>query len=246
MVFPLVIPVFVAGIVTFFAPCTLPLLPAYLTFMGGVSLEAVSHAHARRKIIVNGIFFIVGFSAVFIVFGASVGFIGHTLTSYRVWLERISGVIVILFGLMMIGVINLPLVGERSIHIPRFFKNGTGLNSFSLGASFAFGWTPCIGPIVGSVLLLASNVATVWQGILLLAVFSLGFAVPFLFLALGISHFLIFITKIQPYLNWAAMIGGGVFIGLGILLITNKIELLNSFEYQFFYFLPFERFLNYL
>lgn len=250
----LIIPSFIAGILTFLAPCTLPLIPGYLGFISGVSLNEIQDSQklksARWKIFLNGIFFILGFSAVFILLGTLAGLGGSVLAPYRIWLARIGGLIVIFFGLYMIGLFKLPffkfLESEKHIQTGRFLRPGHPLSSLIFGATFAFGWTPCVGPILGSILVFASASATVGQGALLLAIFSLGLAIPFLLVALGIGSASTHIKKISTYLNVISIIGGIFLILLGFVLLTNKLSVWIGFFYRFFNFVNYEKILNYL
>lgn len=247
----LILASFIAGFLTFLAPCTLPLVPAYLGFISGVSTDELEDPMkakaARRKIFLNGLFFILGFSIVFILFGTLAGLIGQGLIPYRIWLTRIGGIFVILFGLFMLGVFNLPfLQADRRIKIPSFLKIGRPSSSLAIGSAFAFGWTPCVGPILGSILLLASTSATAFQGAVLLTVFSFGLAIPFLLIALGFSHATKYIEKVSRYLKWVSVIGGVFLIILGILLFTNNFSLLIQYGYQFFDFINYERLLDFL
>jgi len=177
MEFSLVIPAFIAGILTFLAPCTLPLVPAYLGFISGISArdlqDPLTAKQAKRKIFLNGLFFILGFSAVFIILGTVAGLFGQLLFGYRIWLSRIGGIFVMLFGLSMLNVIKIPFLSkEIKIKTPMLFQKGRATNSFVLGATFGLGWTPCVGPILGSILTLAAASTTAFQGGFLLAVFS--------------------------------------------------------------------------
>lgn len=248
----LLIPAFIAGVLTFIAPCTLPLVPGYLGFISGASLDDLKDPEkakkARWKIFLNGFFFMLGFSTVFIVMGTLVGFIGASLlVPYRLWLGRIGGVFVILFGLFMLNVLKLPfLAREKQLGAPALLKRGKPINSFILGSAFAFGWTPCVGPILGSILLLASTTATALQGALMLAVFSLGLAVPFLLIAIGIGLASRYIQNISKYLNFVSVIGGVFLIFLGVLLITQNMGFLISYGYRIFQFIDYDRLLNYL
>jgi cytochrome c-type biogenesis protein len=188
MEFSLIIPAFIAGILTFLAPCTFPLVPGYLGFISGVSAQdlqdPLKSKSARRKIFLNGLLFVVGFSFIFILLGSLFGLGGSALAQYRIWLSRIGGIFVILFGLFMIGVLRLPFLNvEKNIGAIMALKPGNPASSLIFGATFAFGWTPCVGPILGSILTLAAASATVSQGAFLLSVFSLGLAVPFLIIA---------------------------------------------------------------
>lgn len=251
MDFTLVIPAFIAGILTFIAPCTLPLVPAYLGFISGVSSEDLKDKQkarqAKMKIFLNGVFFIVGFSVIFIIFGTLAGFLGQTLVQYRIWMARIGGVFVIIFGLFMLNVLRIPfLAREKQFKVPKLFKKGRPLNSFILGSAFGVGWTPCVGPILGSILLLATSSATALKGALLLAIFSTGLAVPFLIIALSIGHASQYIQKVSKYLNIISVIGGIFLIGLGILLLTNNLGLLISYGYRWLNFINYDRILDYL
>lgn len=247
----LIIPAFIAGILTFLAPCTLPLVPGYLGFISGISAQdlqdPLKSKSARRKIFLNGFLFVVGFSFVFILLGSLFGLGGSALAQYRVWLSRIGGVFVILFGLFMIGVLRLPFLNvEKNISGIKALKPGNPTSSLIFGATFAFGWTPCVGPILGSILTLAAASATVGQGALLLSVFSLGLAVPFLIIAAGIGSASNYIAKLNKYLNLISIIGGLFLVFLGILLLTNKLGVWIAYFYQWFNFINYERLLDYL
>lgn len=286
MEYPLIIPAFIAGLLTFLAPCTLPLVPAYLAFISGASVSELRDAEraraVRRSVFLNGLAFVVGWSAVFIFFGTLAGLAGAALVPYRLWLVRIGGAFVILFGLFMLDVIKIPfLARERQLKVWSPFTRGpvtnlpsdyflrdaspagmsrrilgrllrfvTGrgnpANSLILGTAFGAGWTPCVGPILGSILLLAGTSATAGQGALLLSVFSLGLAVPFLIIAAGIGSAARCIERFSGSLRIISVIGGLFLVGLGILLLTNNMALLISYGYRIFRFLEYERLLNYL
>jgi len=153
----LIIPAFIAGLLTFLAPCTLPLVPGYLGFISGVSLEDLKYQERSRqvrwKIFLNGLFFILGFSIVFIILGSLVGVAGNILSPWRIWLSRLGGIFVILFGLLMMKVLKIPfLAREFRFRAPTFFERGKALNSLILGSAFGLGWTPCVGPVLGTIL----------------------------------------------------------------------------------------------
>jgi len=157
----LIIPSFIAGILTFLAPCTLPLVPGYLGFISGVSLDdlrdPLKASRVRRRIFLNGLLYVFGFSIVFIVLGSLVGFAGALLGQYRLWLTRIGGLLVIFFGLYMMHIVKLPVLSAEKHFLPaRWLKPGHPTSSFLFGVAFAAGWTPCVGPILGGIILLAA------------------------------------------------------------------------------------------
>ncbi len=251
MDFSLIIPAFIAGILTFLAPCTLPLVPGYLGFISGVSandLQDPTKAKiARRKIFLNGVLYVIGFSLVFIILGSLFGLGGAAFFKYRIWLSRIGGVFVIFFGLFMMGVLKLPFLNfEKHVGSIKAMKPGNPVSSLIFGAAFAFGWTPCVGPILGSILTLAAAGGTIGQGALLLSVFSLGLAVPFLLIALSIGSASVYLNKIGKYLNIVSTIGGAFLIFFGVLLLTNKLGAWTAYFYQFFNFVNYDRLLDYL
>lgn len=251
MEFSLIIPAFIAGILTFLAPCTLPLVPGYLGFISGVSAQdlqdPLKSKSARRKVFLSGLLFVIGFSFIFILLGSLFGLGGSVLAQYRIWLSRIGGIFVILFGLFMIGVLRFPFLNvEKNIRSIKALKPGNPASSLIFGAAFAFGWTPCVGPILGSILTLAAATATVGQGAFLLSVFSLGLAMPFLIIAVGVGSASNYISKLSKYLNVISIIGGLFLIFLGILLFTNKLGVWISYFYQWFDFINYERLLDYL
>src|SRR3990167_107561 len=242
---------FFAGLLTFLAPCTLPLVPAYLGFISGVDQDALKNPEtakaARRKIFLNGVAFIVGFSLIFIAFGVLAGFAGVALAPFRVWLARIGGILVILFGLFMLGFFKLPFFqGEKRIPIPKWLTLGKPSSSLFIGGTFALGWTPCVGPILGSILLLAGTSGTALQGALLLSVFSLGLAVPFLLIALSFSRATAYIDATSKYLKGISVVGGVFLILLGALLVTDNFGLTIQYGYELFDFINYDKLLEFL
>lgn len=251
MEFSLVIPAFIAGLLTFLAPCTLPLVPAYLGFISGVRPDELANPAtaqaARRKIFLNGVAFIVGFTLVFIVFGTLAGLVGQALVPYRIWLARIGGVLIILFGLFMLGVLKIPyLSGDKRPPIFSWLKLGKPSSSLFIGGTFALGWTPCVGPILGSILLLAGTSGTALQGAFLLSVFSLGLAIPFLIIALAFSRASRFINASSQYLKGISIVGGTFLIVLGLLLITDNFGLTIQYGYRLLEFINYDKLLEYL
>jgi len=251
----LIIPAFIAGVLTFFAPCTLPLVPGYLGFISGTSASELKDPKkaqsAQKKIFLNGLFFMVGVTLVFVLFGTLAGFLGQALTPWRIWLTRLGGVFVVLFGIYLTGVLKLSFLNSllgvgRKIQLPLQLTRGNPLNSTVLGASFAVGWTPCVGPILGSILVLASTSSTALQGGFLLFIFSMGLAVPFLIIASGFGALSTKVTRIAKYLHWGEVTGGVFLIALGILLLTGKFNLLISWGFQYLRFINYEALLDYL
>lgn len=244
--FFLLIPAFVAGLLTFLAPCTLPLVPAYLAFISGVSGLSPSDPAVRRRVLANGIAFVVGFSVVFVVFGALAGFAGEFLSSYRGILSRVGGIVVIFFGLVMLGVFRIPLLSaEHRFRLPRSLEVGTPGTSLAVGASFAFGWTPCVGPVLGSILLLAATSVTAAQGALFLSVFSLGLALPFIAVAAFFSR-LSGIGSPGTGFRSITYFGGGLLVLLGILLATENFGLVIEYGFSWLRFVNYEGILEYL
>jgi len=242
---------FVAGLVTFLAPCTLPLVPGYLAFISGVPARDLKDPAKKdavaRKVFRNGVAFILGFSVIFVLFGTLVGFIGSELAFARIWLSRIGGALIILFGLFMLGVFRLPLLERtRQMKLPGFLTVGKPSSSFVIGGTFALGWTPCVGPILGSILLLAGSSATALEGALLLAIFSLGLALPFIVIALLFSQATAYINRAMKYLKWFSVIGGLFLIFLGLLLLTGNFGLLIAWGFEIFGFLEYDAILDLL
>ena len=239
----------------FLAPCTLPLVPGYLAFISDVDQKGLKDAQKnekkmkalRTKVFKNGLFYVLGFSAVFILFGSLAGFVGAAiLGQYRVLFTKIGGVFVILFGLFMLDIVRFKVLSEdKKFDLPEAFQKGKPSTSFLLGGAFAFGWTPCVGPILASILLLASTSATVLQGAFLLAVFSLGLGIPFLIVARGIGSAYSRIQKINMYMPVISKIGGVFLVVLGVLLFMNNLGVLIALGYKWFGFLGYEKLLEF-
>jgi len=250
----LAIPAFIAGLLTFFAPCTLPLTPGYLAFISGVSLSDLNNQPTtkamRRRILLNGLLYVLGFSIVMVLLGSLFGLGGAYLIHYRLWLARIGGIAAVFFGLFMLGLSRLRpfrfMNFEKTITLKRWLHPGQPGSAFIFGATFAFGWTPCIGPVLGSVLLLASHSSTVLSGALLLAVFSLGLGIPFMLIAATVSSATRYLGKLQRYLPIISTVGGVFLVLLGSLMVLDKTALWTGFIYRFFNFVQYDRLLDYL
>lgn len=228
---------FTAGLLMFLAPCTLPLVPAYLAFISGVSPNSLKNEgelrRAKRQIVINGTFFVLGFSLIFISFGLLIAYIGSYLGTLRSILTPIGGFFIIIFGLFMLEIIKLPtLMKERRVKLPIVLEPGHPISAFAIGVTFALGWSPCIGPVLASVLFLASTKTTVVAGGVLLAIFSLGLAIPFLLSAALYSQSQRFITKNAKFSLAIARVGGVFLILIGVLLLSDNFGLLIDYGYR--------------
>ncbi len=228
-----------AGLFTFLAPCTLPLIPAYLAFISGVKNDDLDNPairlQAKRLIIKNSLAFVFGFSIIFITFGVLAGFLGSFIAEFRGLFSQIGGVFIIIFGLIMLGAINIPfLMREHKINSAHIFMPGKPTSSCLVGIIFALGWVPCIGPILASVLLLTAAKTTILEGGFMLAVFSLGLALPFIFISLVYARANHLIAQIGGVAKWVTWIGGVFLILIGLLLMLGKFSLTVDFGYQIF------------
>jgi cytochrome c-type biogenesis protein len=220
---------FIAGLLSFFSPCILPLIPAYFTYITGYSIEELTGegvAALRANIIRSTAAYICGFSIVFILMGASASLIGGVIFKYKDIIRIVGGILIIALGIHLTGVIRFTKLDiEKRVH---FEKKPLHLfGNILVGMAFGAGWSPCIGPLLGSILIVAGNQDTVMQGIALLAVYSAGLAIPFLIISVFINFLIIFIrraTKFMAYLNASA---GILLILIGLLLVTNKLYFLN-------------------
>lgn len=218
---------FIAGLLLFFTPCVLPLIPVYLGYISGISVSGLTPGK-RLEVLSHALLFVFGFSVVFILLGASVGFVGFLITDKASLLRYVFGATLIVFGLFMIGVLKIPFLMREFRYTGSFGKNVSCLRSFLVGAAFAFVWSPCIGPILGAILTLAYGSETATKGAFLLSVFSLGLAVPFLASALAIDFSLRIIKKLQRYVRVFEIVSGGFLVALGILALTDTLVKLNN------------------
>lgn len=238
---PFVIGAFIAGVLMFLAPCTLPLVPAYLAFIAGGA------GKDRPTVVRNAFAFVLGFSLVFIALGLFAGSLGALVGPWRGLLGQVGGAVVVFFGLTMLGVVRIPAaMRERHIAIPSFLIVGRAESSFLVGALFALGWSPCIGPILGTILLIASTSPSALTGALLLAVFSLGLAVPFMLTAYLLASASLFLPRLGRVAAWLSFIGGVVLVLLGLFMLTKNMGLFVAWGYALFEFVGYERLLNYL
>lgn len=241
---------FLAGVLMFLAPCTLPLVPGYLAFIAGVpgrDTATSSTAQTRRRLMRNALFFVLGFSLIFMLLGLFAGSIGSLLLPWRSVISRVAGAIIIIFGLTMLGILRIPaLMSERRIRLPHFIVVGRPESSFLIGALFALGWSPCIGPILGTVLLFASTSATALQGALLLGVFSLGLGLPFILTAYLIGHSSALFVRAGSTVQLLSKAAGALLVVFGALMLVGSIDLLFGWATALFSLLGFDSLLGYL
>ena len=227
---------FVAGLISFFSPCILPLIPGYISFISGFSLEEMKAVDGSivltnrnsRIILINSLFFITGFSMVFILLGASATWIGTFISSQMSILSKIAGLIIIFFGLFKLGVIRLLFFYKEAKFQVKDKKFGLA-GAILIGASFGFGWTPCIGPILGGILVYAGTLEKVSQGVFLLLIYSMGMGIPFLLTAIGVNKFFVYFNRIKKHLGLIEKITGIVMVILGLMIFTNTLLLIPGY-----------------
>jgi cytochrome c-type biogenesis protein len=230
---PTFLAAFVAGVLSFISPCVLPLIPGYLSYISGLTLDemqgtgdtAMSFGAARRRVLAASIFFILGFSFVFICFGAAASVLGQYMLEKQRLLAKIAAVIVILFGLHTMGVLRIGwLYSEKRVQVEK--KPTSLFGAFFVGLAFAFGWTPCIGPILAGILAIAGTQQTVGQGVQLLAVYSAGLGLPFLLTAFAINQFFTVFKRIRKHYHLIEIISGLLLVLIGLLIFTNRFTLI--------------------
>ncbi len=213
--------------VSFLSPCVMPLVPSYLSFVTGMSLEDLQEGVDRKATLIHSLLFVTGFSIIFVTLGASASFLGSFLGYYEVWIARIGGAVIIVLGLHLTGVLRIaPLMRERRIHVKD--RPAGYLGAIGVGAAFGAGWTPCLGPVLGAILTLAATQDTVWAGVGLLSVYSLGLAIPFLISALLLDLFLGAFSRFRRFLPLVEKGSGVLLIMLGLLLMTGMFTILNN------------------
>jgi len=227
---PLPLAAFVAGLISFLSPCVLPLVPGYVSLISGAGVEELKSQQASllRKVMANSVAFIAGFSLVFITLGAISTEVGQLLARYKSTLAQVAGVVIILFGLHLTGIFKIKaLYTDARLH--KLQGGSTVWGAFVIGFAFAFGWTPCVGPILAVILGFAAAQDSVVKGILLLAVYSLGLAVPFLLTSLGIERFLKFYSRFRSHMHAVEVASGVLLVLLGTLLVLGRFSLISRY-----------------
>jgi len=223
---------FFAGLISFLSPCVLPLIPGYISYISGTSLDKIKE-RKENLIIFKTIFFTLGFSFIFITLGSTASFLGSFFLTNSNILRIIAGIIIIFFSLQIIGIINFNFMNKDI----RFFTNKYSDNltfPFIVGAAFAFGWTPCIGPILGSIITLAALEENIGRGILLLSLYSLGLAIPFIICGFLFDKFLLFSKSVRKYMSIITKIGGTILLLTGIAILTNQLQVIGFFILKYF------------
>ena len=222
---------FVGGFLSFISPCVLPLVPAYISYISGVSVEELSAGAARQSSMRAGLrslFFVLGFSLVFITMGASASSIGQVYAEHRQVLMKIGGIVIVVFGLHMLGVFRIKaLYAEKRFHVR--MKNVGYLGAFLLGLVFAFGWTPCVGLYLAPILALAADTETLGRGVALLAVYSLGLGLPFVLTGFLTSRAIAAMNRIKPHFRKVEVVSGLLLMVVGILIFTGDLQKLSGY-----------------
>lgn len=218
-----IVAAFAGGMLSFLSPCVFPLVPSYLSFVTGMGVEELEAGtpRVRRTALVHSALFVVGFSLVFMALGASASYVGQALRDYQVWIARVGGVLVVLFGLHLLGVTPVRwLQRERRVHLQRKPVGYAG--SVAVGVAFGAGWTPCIGPVLGGILTLAATREGLAEGVALLGVYSAGLAVPFLLAAVGLSRYLAASRRFRRHIRWVERGSGVLLLLVGVLLLSGQ------------------------
>lgn len=227
---------FAAGVFSFLSPCVLPLIPSYLSFVSGISVEEMRGAQAaarvRTRVVLNSAAFILGFSLVFVSLGASASFLGGLFLGYRNFIRLMGGAFVVLVGLYLVGLFKIAAL-ERYLQFNLKDKPAGYLGSVLVGITFAVAWTPCVGPVLGAVLALAGASAEVGRGIFLLSSYAAGLALPFFLSALAVNSFFQFSQRFRRYIHAVHVMGGVLLIIVGVLLITDYMTFLNAYVLRF-------------
>ena len=223
-----------AGFISFLSPCVLPLIPGYISYISGQNLEQI--VEKKQKILAKTIIFSLGFSLVFISFGATASYFGSFLINYSDTLRIIAGIIIIIFSLQIMGVLKLNILNKEKRFYTKNYSNNLFF-PFLVGTAFAFGWTPCIGPVLGSILTLAAVETSIAQGVILLSFYSLGLAIPFILSGYAITKFLSVSKNLKSNMRLTSLIGGSILLITGILILTNVLQIVGFYLLEIFPFL---------
>lgn len=225
-----------AGLLSFVSPCVLPLVPAYISFMTGVSVTGMRTAEGgalRGQVFLHSLSFVLGFSTVFIALGASATFLGRLLLQYMQVLSQVGGVLIVLFGLHYMGLFRIALLNQEARFNLQQKPPGL-LGAYLIGLAFAFGWTPCVGPILAGILAIAGAQESVQQGIILLTFYSAGLGVPFVLAGLAINRFFQFFTRIRSHLHRVEQVSGGLLVAVGLLILFGNFNQISIWLLQWF------------
>ena len=223
-----------AGFISFLSPCVLPLIPGYISYISGQNLEQI--VEKKQKILAKTIIFSLGFSLVFISFGATASYFGSFLINYSDTLRIIAGIIIIIFSLQIMGVLKLNILNKEKRFYTKNYSNNLFF-PFLVGTAFAFGWTPCIGPVLGSILTMAAVETSIAQGVILLSFYSLGLAIPFILSGYAITKFLSVSKNLKSKMRLISLIGGSILLITGILILTNVLQIVGFYLLEIFPFL---------
>ena len=225
---------FAAGLLSFLSPCVLPLVPSYVSFITGLGMEELEQGgvDVKRNTLIHSLLFVAGFTLIFLLMGASATYIGQFLRVYQDVIARIGGVIIVLFGILLLGIVPIPALSREKRY--QFQNKPVGyVGTVAVGIAFGAGWVPCIGPILGAILTLAANTESIGQGMALLFVYSLGLAIPFVLSAVALTAFLAWFQKFRRYIRYVEWAAGILLILVGLLLVTGKFTVLAGYLIQF-------------
>ncbi len=217
---PAMLVALVAGVLSFLSPCVLPIVPPYLAYMGGISMGEMREGAHRHRVILPALFFVLGLSTIFLLLGFTASAFGSFVLENQLLLARISGVIIIIFGLHFLGLFRIPIL-DREMRVDAGERGGSAMGAYVLGLAFAFGWTPCIGPQLGAILSLAAQEGSTERGTLLLGVYALGLGLPFLLAAIFIERSMILMAKLKRHMKLIERLMGGLLVVVGLALISG-------------------------
>ncbi len=217
----------VAGVLSFASPCVLPLVTAYLSFLGGVTFEDATSSRPEpavvRRVLMSAAAFVLGFTTIFVILGASATLLGRVLADHFNVFARIAGAIIIVFGIHYTGLVPLRFLNYEARFHPTD-RPGSILSAFVMGLAFAFGWTPCVGPVLATILIVAANTGSVWRGVLLLGCYGFGIGVPFLLAAVAVGRFLHLATRFRHHIRWVEVSLGAIMIATGAIILAGSIS----------------------